>query len=257
MEEFHLSTPQVATLFRDPSGKGKFIETAIWQSWVWFTKMKLHDPYGYVGGLKVTSDGGAPPAPSPGAAPPPPLARGAAPRMLPCRPCTCAAPARSAPSWAQPMHAMRPTRRSARRARSPRQADDQCQDPAPPEPHPLRARRRDVAAAARHVRAPAARPAGAPRAGGGCKLPSAPALSSADLAAQAHLSEAEAEQVWCQRLQTAVDALAERFHSVYAACLPSHLLAPLPRPARLYGRWPCHRCRRAARAVPRRPLRMP
>ena len=81
MEEFHLSTPQVATLFRDPSGKGKFIETAIWQSWVWFTKMKLHDPYGYVGGLKVTSDGGAPPAPSPGAAPPPPLARGAAPRM--------------------------------------------------------------------------------------------------------------------------------------------------------------------------------
>ena len=57
MEEFHLSTPQVATLFRDPSGKGKFIETAIWQSWVWFTKMKLRDPHGYVGGLKVTADG--------------------------------------------------------------------------------------------------------------------------------------------------------------------------------------------------------
>ena len=31
---------------------------------------------------------------------------------------------------------------------------------------------------------------------------------------QAHLSEAEATEVWCARLQTAVDALAERFHSV-------------------------------------------
>ena len=51
------TAPAVATLFRDPSGKGKFIETAIWQSWVWFTKMKLDDPYGYVGGLKVASDG--------------------------------------------------------------------------------------------------------------------------------------------------------------------------------------------------------
>ena len=50
------TAPAVATLFRDPSGKGKFIETAIWQSWVWFTKMPLKDPCGYVGGLKVTSD---------------------------------------------------------------------------------------------------------------------------------------------------------------------------------------------------------
>jgi len=33
------TAPAVATIFRDPSGKGKFIETAIWQSWVWLTKM--------------------------------------------------------------------------------------------------------------------------------------------------------------------------------------------------------------------------
>jgi hypothetical protein len=32
------TAPAVATLFRDPSGKGKFIETAIWQSWVRLTK---------------------------------------------------------------------------------------------------------------------------------------------------------------------------------------------------------------------------
>ena len=51
------TAPAVATLFRDPHKKGKYIETAIWQSWVWFTKVKLDDPHGYVGGLKVTSDG--------------------------------------------------------------------------------------------------------------------------------------------------------------------------------------------------------
>ena len=51
------TAPAVATVFRDPSGKGKYIETAIWQSWVWFTKVKLDDPYGYCGGLKVTRDG--------------------------------------------------------------------------------------------------------------------------------------------------------------------------------------------------------
>ena len=37
--------------------KGKYIEIAIWQSWVWFTKVKLDDPHGYCGGLKVTRDG--------------------------------------------------------------------------------------------------------------------------------------------------------------------------------------------------------
>ena len=51
------TAPAVATVFRDASGKGKYIETAIWQSWVWFTKIKLDDPYGYCGGLKVTRNG--------------------------------------------------------------------------------------------------------------------------------------------------------------------------------------------------------
>ena len=51
------TAPAVATLFRDPSGKGKFIEAALWQSWVWFTKVPLDDPHGYCGGLRVTSDG--------------------------------------------------------------------------------------------------------------------------------------------------------------------------------------------------------
>jgi hypothetical protein len=51
------TAPAVATIFRDASGKGKYIETAIWQSWVWFTKIKLDDPYGYCGGLKVTRNG--------------------------------------------------------------------------------------------------------------------------------------------------------------------------------------------------------
>ena len=51
------TAPAVATLFRDPSGKGKYLETGIWQSWVWFTKVKLEDEYGYCGGLRVTADG--------------------------------------------------------------------------------------------------------------------------------------------------------------------------------------------------------
>jgi len=51
------TAPAVATVFRDPSGKGKFIETALWQSWAWFTKVPLDDPYGYCGGLRVTSHG--------------------------------------------------------------------------------------------------------------------------------------------------------------------------------------------------------
>ena len=51
------TAPAAATLFRDPSGKGKYVETAIWQSWVWFTKVPLADAYGYCGGLKVSADG--------------------------------------------------------------------------------------------------------------------------------------------------------------------------------------------------------
>ena len=35
------TAPAVATIFRDPSGKGKFIETAIWQSWVWLNQDEL------------------------------------------------------------------------------------------------------------------------------------------------------------------------------------------------------------------------
>ena len=41
---------------------------------------------------------------------------------------------------------------------------------------------------------------------------------------QAHLSEAEATEVWSARLQTAVDALAERFHSVYGPAQQIHVL---------------------------------
>mmetsp|Transcript_14856 Transcript_14856/g.47701 ORF Transcript_14856/g.47701 Transcript_14856/m.47701 type:complete len:423 (-) Transcript_14856:60-1328(-) len=51
------TAPAVATLFRDPSGKGRFVEVAIWQSWVWFTKIRLDDPHGYCGGLRVTKEG--------------------------------------------------------------------------------------------------------------------------------------------------------------------------------------------------------
>jgi hypothetical protein len=51
------TAPAVATFFRDPSGRDKFIETGIWQTWVWFTKIRLDDPYGYTCGLQIT-DGG-------------------------------------------------------------------------------------------------------------------------------------------------------------------------------------------------------
>ena len=124
------TAPAIATVFRDPSGKGKYLETAIWQSWVWFTKVKLDDPYGYVGGLKVTDDG------------------------VHLKPNTAAK---------IPHH----------QARIRFALDD---------------------ATWRRLR-------------GTCdNLPDN---------LQAHLPEAEATDVWCRRLQAAVDALAERFHTVY------------------------------------------
>ena len=133
------TAPAVATLFRDPSGKGKYIETAIWQSWVWFTKMKLRDPYGYVGGLKVTADG---------------------------------------------VH-VKPTTA----AKIPH--------------HQARIRFALDNATWQRLR--------------GCS-------ASLPQELQAHLSEAEATDVWCERLQTAVDALAERFHSVYGPPQQVHVL---------------------------------
>lgn len=50
------SAPAVATFFR-AAPKSKSIECAIWQSWAWFTKIPLADPYGYCGGLKIGKDG--------------------------------------------------------------------------------------------------------------------------------------------------------------------------------------------------------
>lgn len=47
------TAPAVATFFRDPSGKDKYLETGIWQSWVWFSKIQLDDEHGYCGGVKV------------------------------------------------------------------------------------------------------------------------------------------------------------------------------------------------------------
>jgi len=52
------TAPAVATFFKDPSGKNKYIETGIWQSWVWFSKIPLDDPYGYCGGIKIEKDTG-------------------------------------------------------------------------------------------------------------------------------------------------------------------------------------------------------
>ena len=49
------TAPAAATFFRDPSGKGRYLEAGIWQSWVWFTKIKLDDPHGYFGGLRHKS----------------------------------------------------------------------------------------------------------------------------------------------------------------------------------------------------------
>ncbi|KAF4695701.1 hypothetical protein FOZ60_003714 [Perkinsus olseni] len=59
------TAPAAATFYRPPSHgvhhrhalSAKTIELAMWQSWIWFTKMPLNDPYGYCGGLKVSEDG--------------------------------------------------------------------------------------------------------------------------------------------------------------------------------------------------------
>ena len=63
------TAPAVATLFRDPSGKGRFVEVAIWQSWVWFTKIRLDDPHGYCGGPQRKRTGGRRSGPCPRHAP--------------------------------------------------------------------------------------------------------------------------------------------------------------------------------------------
>jgi hypothetical protein len=60
------TAPAVATFFkapeRDESKSRKFpsktVELAIWQSWVWFTKIPLADPFGYCGGLQTDEAGG-------------------------------------------------------------------------------------------------------------------------------------------------------------------------------------------------------
>ena len=55
------TAPAVATFFRgvspDPGKVSKTVELAIWQSWVWFTKIPLSDPFGYCGGLRTETDG--------------------------------------------------------------------------------------------------------------------------------------------------------------------------------------------------------
>ena len=48
------TAPAVATFFRSP--KNKSLELAIWQSWAWFTKIGLNDPYGYCGGLRIRGE---------------------------------------------------------------------------------------------------------------------------------------------------------------------------------------------------------
>ena len=148
------TAPAVASVFRDPSGKGKYIETAIWQSWVWFTKIKLDDPHGYCGGLKVTRSG------------------------ITLKP----------PTSAKIPH------------------------------HQARIRFALDDATWQRLR-------------GCCEgLP-------ADL--QASLSEEEATRVWCQRLQSAVNALAERFHSIYGPPEEVHVLGG--NATRCHGRVTCAR----------------
>jgi hypothetical protein len=53
------TAPSVATFFRGsaPEKASKTVELGIWQSWVWFTKIPLKDPYGYCGGLCTNEDG--------------------------------------------------------------------------------------------------------------------------------------------------------------------------------------------------------
>jgi len=56
------TAPAVATFYKQTNAmtlghKDPYMETAIWQSWVWFTKIELKDRYGYCGGIHVR-DGG-------------------------------------------------------------------------------------------------------------------------------------------------------------------------------------------------------
>ena len=55
------TAPAVATFFKTPHNNNpdivKTVELGIWQSWVWFTKIPLTDPYGYCGGLQASTDG--------------------------------------------------------------------------------------------------------------------------------------------------------------------------------------------------------
>lgn len=55
------TAPAVATFFRGDEScskkQSKTVELAIWQSWVWFTKIPLTDPYGYCGGLQTDGSG--------------------------------------------------------------------------------------------------------------------------------------------------------------------------------------------------------
>lgn len=56
------TAPSVSTFYKqtDHVTLGKqdpYLETAIWQSWVWFTKIELHDRFGYCGGIHVRDHG--------------------------------------------------------------------------------------------------------------------------------------------------------------------------------------------------------
>eukprot|EP00397_Hematodinium_sp_SG-2012_P021360 GEMP01022059.1.p1 GENE.GEMP01022059.1~~GEMP01022059.1.p1 ORF type:complete len:516 (+),score=89.39 GEMP01022059.1:155-1702(+) len=56
------TAPSVSTFYKqtDHITLGKqdpYLETAIWQSWVWFTKIELRDRFGYCGGIHVRNRG--------------------------------------------------------------------------------------------------------------------------------------------------------------------------------------------------------
>ncbi|CAD7940822.1 unnamed protein product [Amoebophrya sp. A120] len=50
-----LGTAPACATFNRKGNEG--LETGMWQSWVWFTKMSLKDPYGYAGGVKIQDNG--------------------------------------------------------------------------------------------------------------------------------------------------------------------------------------------------------
>lgn len=125
------TAPAVATIFRDPSGKGKYIETAIWQvrdrGYTW----SLGEPFFYLHGGHsaavvglVLQDQARRPA-----------------RLL-----------------------RRAARHGGRRAAA---AEDSCEDPAPSGADPVCLGRRDLEAAARRERRAPARAPGAPERGRG------------------------------------------------------------------------------------------